>query len=486
MKKKNKIISIAMALSLMGLTACGTEGGTSGGGTSSGGGIVHFDSDGDSSAVQIVLPDYDAKKDELTFLTSAFFSPVVTEASMKEYTDCGLDVMWINGNNVGYGDSELIRKALAEAEKQGVKCLIDATISRSEPVTKSMICNDYGYQKYSSLWAVNAYDEPVTLEGDWVGTAGIDTIAKYIPKFQQIYGKSMPFFVNLNPFPNSERIPDYKKYIQTNIDLILKQTDESSQNWLSADMYPLMYSPYQDSYYLKDVYLYNLQLLADAKKNNPDLAIKTNFFVQSTPFTTQNPAACDREVGYNGLRLQMYSLIAFGYDMASYFTYATPPSSGGETFKAALVDADGKKTERWYATQKLNEEIHSFDHVFLQFSYKGVYAVDGTGDKHYSNGSFEYITMLKQDELGELGDITATADTLVGMGVDENGNGGYTVVNYNDPYYNLSDEVTLTFKHANKAYVYVDGKKEVKTLTNNKLKLELGVGEGVFVIPFTE
>ena len=94
--------------------------------------------------------------------------------------------------------------------------------------------------------------------------------------------------------------------------------------------------------------------------------------------------------------------------------------------------------------------------------------------------------MLDKEELGELDDVTATADTLIGMGVDEKGNGGYTVVNYNDPYYDLSDEVTLTFKNANKAVVYVAGKKEIKSLTDNKLTLKLGVGEGVFVIPFTE
>ena len=58
MKIKNKVTSVAIAFALAGLTACGSDGGTSSGG------IVNFDSGGDSSssAVQIVLPDYDAKK----------------------------------------------------------------------------------------------------------------------------------------------------------------------------------------------------------------------------------------------------------------------------------------------------------------------------------------------------------------------------------------------------------------------------------------
>ena len=434
---------------------------------------------------EIVLPDYDAKKDELTFLTSAFFSPAISEQSVQDYIDCGFDVMWINGNNVGYGNSPVISQALKIAEEKNLKCVIDATISRDRPLTESMIYNNYGYQNYSSLWAVNAYDEPLVKTGDHGNTAGIDEISQYIPKFRSIYGKSMPFFINMNPFPSTTYIkPNYTTYLKENIEKIVSQNDPSAQRWLSCDAYPLVYERQRSIHYLKEEWLFNLQLLANAKMDYPELDINTNFFILSTPHTIQSPASYDREIGYNELRLQMYSLIAFGYNMVSYFTYATPPSGNGETYSPALVDASGNKTERYYDAQRLNAEVHAFDHVFLQFDYKGVYCVEGSQNHYSGNDSFGLLDMLPKGQLGALSDVTATGDTLIGMGVDEKGNGGYTVVNYYDPYYEVEDEVTLTFTGATHAIVYVEGEKQEVELSNNKLTLKLGYGEGVFVIPY--
>ena len=63
------------------------------------------------------------------------------------------------------------------------------------------------------------------------------------------------------------------------------------------------------------------------------------------------------------------------------------------------------------------------------------------------------------------------------------------VVNYNDPQNVKSNNVTMNFNAQygyNKAIVYVGGEKTVKDISYNTLDLQLGAGEGVFVIPFTE
>ena len=62
------------------------------------------------------------------------------------------------------------------------------------------------------------------------------------------------------------------------------------------------------------------------------------------------------------------------------------------------------------------------------------------------------------------------------------------IVNYNETTKNLTDEITLTFDSSkyNKAVCYIGGEKVVKTLDKGKLDLTLGVGEGVFIIPFAE
>ena len=69
---------------------------------------------------------------------------------------------------------------------------------------------------------------------------------------------------------------------------------------------------------------------------------------------------------------------------------------------------------------------------------------------------------------------------------DTVGNAGFMVVNYNDTTYNKTSVVKMTFDNANKALVYVDGVKQVVNLANNVLTLNLGIGEGVFVIPYAE
>lgn len=70
----------------------------------------------------------------------------------------------------------------------------------------------------------------------------------------------------------------------------------------------------------------------------------------------------------------------------------------------------------------------------------------------------------------------------------EDGNDGIMIVNYNETTKNLTDEITLTFDSSkyNKAVCYIGGKKTIVGLIDGKFEIELGVGEGVFVIPYAE
>ncbi len=92
------------------------------------------------------------------------------------------------------------------------------------------------------------------------------------------------------------------------------------------------------------------------------------------------------------------------------------------------------------------------------------------------------------DSIPSLKEVTTSRDTLFGYFNDADGNDGIMAVNYNETSLNLTDEVSLTFDGSkyNKAVCYIGGEKVVKNLNNGKLDLTLGVGEGVFVIPFAE
>ncbi len=89
--------------------------------------------------------------------------------------------------------------------------------------------------------------------------------------------------------------------------------------------------------------------------------------------------------------------------------------------------------------------------------------------------------------IDSLAEVTTSADTLFGYFMDEEENVGFSVVNYNDSSAGLSDTVTLRFNPSygfRNAICYVGGEKKTVSLNGNALELELGVGEGVFVIPY--
>lgn len=88
------------------------------------------------------------------------------------------------------------------------------------------------------------------------------------------------------------------------------------------------------------------------------------------------------------------------------------------------------------------------------------------------------------ESLDKISSVTATQDTLVGQFHDKDGNKGYVVTNFSDPYDELDDKVVLNFKDVNRAIVCRGGERKVYQIENNKLELDLGAGEGAFVIPF--
>lgn len=104
------------------------------------------------------------------------------------------------------------------------------------------------------------------------------------------------------------------------------------------------------------------------------------------------------------------------------------------------------------------------------------------------NASFRLLNRLSVKSVLSLNSVTTSADTLFGYFNDAEGNDGIMVVNYNETSLGLTDDVTLKFDSSryNKAVCYIGGKKNVVGLTNGTLNLELGVGEGVFVIPYAE
>lgn len=194
-----------------------------------------------------------------------------------------------------------------------------------------------------------------------------------------------------------------------------------------------------------------------------------------------------REVTYEDMRWQAYAALAFGARRLGYFTFWQHYNeSQYETFPTAMVVYDEaepcgwRKTATYDAVQKVNAQIHAFDHVFLRFDWRGCRVINRSGD--------ENVAFVKGDwRDGALGDLQATRDTLVGCFENpEDGREGYWLVNAHNPYFYEWNEITARFHGANRATYWRGGREYDVALTDGALSLRLGAGEGVFVIPYME
>ena len=451
-----------------------------------------------SSIQKIILPDYDSKKNEYGIDISGWLIPKnISTADVDWITEAGINIM----HAVAAGDSETLffpeyndeaKAKLNFFRDKGIQIYVN-TCSRDAA----------SFQKISSFGKHDgvigmSYDEPTKAE--------IDEIAKYVDYFNR-NGNGKNMLVNLFPSFASSVKSDFGKwynttqqkyelYLQYYCDNVLSKLT-SGEKWLSADRYLLTYDKNGnkciDSGWLADV-----QSIAKVAKN---YGAKTNFFIQTMPFGATNGVATgakegsrDRVPTYNDIRLQQYALMAFGYDGISLFCYGSPIADGEfASSQYGMIDRNGNKTEIYDAVKQANNELLSFDHVLKQFAWQGVFTCDAgktiTGTSSTSNASFKSIDRISLANVSSLSKVSASADTLCGYFKDAAGNDGIMVVNYNETTENLTDTVELTFDSSkyNAAVCYVGGVKKVFTgLTDGKLSLSLGAGEGIFVIPYAE
>ena len=451
-----------------------------------------------SSIQKIILPDYDAKKNEYGIDISGWLIPKnISTADVDWITDAGINVM----HAVAAGDSETLffpeYNAEAEAKlnffrDKGIQIYVN-TCSRDADSFRKI--SSFG--RHDGVIGMS-YDEPTKAE--------IDEIAKYVDYFNQ-NGNGKNMLVNLFPSFTSSVKSDFGKwynttqqkyelYLQYYCDNVLSKLT-SGEKWLSADRYLLTYDK-NGKKCLDNGWLADVQSVAKVAKN---YGAKTNFFVQTMAYGATNGVASgaqegsrDRVPTYNDIRLQQYALMAFGYDGISLFCYGSP-AAGGEfsLSQTGIIDRNGNKTETYEAVKKANGEILAFDHVLKQFAWQGVFTCDAgktiTGTSTTSNASFKTLDRISLANVSSLSKFSASADTLCGYFKDAAGNDGIMVVNYNETTENLTDTVELTFDSSkyNAAVCHVGGVKKVFTgLTNGKLSLSLGAGEGIFVIPYAE
>ena len=448
--KLNKILSAALAAGMIfSLAACGGDNGNS-------------DKGNNSGMTKIILPDYDLKKDDYELTISGWLIPsTLNESNVKWINESGISTLFAIGAGDGvqsfHSYDEKAEKTLTLLGNNGVKVYVNPGVS-----------DGAAYRKISEFKQSDAVlgicvDEPnksqmtsMAAQVDWwnQNSDGRNFYSNLFPSFAQVVQKEFDGVYS-----------DYLKFYCDNV--LSKLT--SGEKWLSADRYPLTYNENGEKC-LDDNWLFDVQTLAKVAKQYEN--IKTNFFIQTMPYGIDEDGNAsgaiygsrDRVPTYEDVRMQEYALMAFGYDGISCFCYASPLV--GFEFAAsqeAMISRAGEKTDIYESVKKANGELLAFDHVLLQFD-------------------------LSLDSVPSLKEVTTSQDTLFGYFNDEDGNDGIMAVNYNETSLNLTDEIALTFDGSkyNKAVCYIGGEKVIKTLNKGKLNLTLGVGEGVFIIPFAE
>ena len=149
---------------------------------------------------------------------------------------------------------------------------------------------------------------------------------------------------------------------------------------------------------------------------------------------------------------------------------------------------DGEPLALYGFVKETNAEILKFDNVIAAFdTWVGVKTFNGVGME--KNVAFANVEGIELEALtGVANDsVITTKDLVVGEMVDSNGNHGYMLVGYDDPYNGGTTEVRMTFDGASGAIVYRNGERFLTgNLINGVFTTVLNAGEGIFVIPVYE
>ena len=147
-----------------------------------------------------------------------------------------------------------------------------------------------------------------------------------------------------------------------------------------------------------------------------------------------------------------------------------------------MVEMEGKPTETYYKVSEANAAIRAWDHIYMNYEWRGTSAVEGSIDQ---TGLFDCLKYnVEIDETYALKNASSNYDVLVGHFEDEDGRRGYMVTNSTNPHDEQTADVSLTFSSKYQgALVIQNGEEKVVTLQKGELSLEVDATGAAFVIP---
>lgn len=396
----------------------------------------------------------------------------LTDERMTELADAGVNMIlgvWHNPDEASW-TYKLFAESLDRADELGIKVYPKYTGDGSTVPS---------YWNHNAIGGFLVWDEP-----------GIGKFAEIKTICASLEEKtSKPCFANLMPGACSNEAIGISDTTQKNAylnDLYEKEYVEGYINTvggsiLSYDYYAIKTDSDGSNRnitwsYLRDfdIYSYN------AKQNNKELWYTMlsagHDSVDNTKFVV--PDETD-------LRWQSALAMTFGAKGLNHYVY----TSDAADYTTMLDYTTGEKNSVFYAMATVNREIQSWSGTYASYEWQGVSTVGDNilfKNKEQPEKFFNSKVELIKHKIALNGcSMAATAGSaVVGNFKNSDGKYAYMITNAEDPSNGVTTKITITFSDSYfKVKVIRRGIETTVEVSGNSLTLEIGAGEGVFVMP---
>lgn len=412
------------------------------------------------------IPTYaDDKQMELV----AFWSPPSTLEHYQWMADCGFTSVVIDAKYDNILDSQTLMDTLTLCDQVGLTAYPAVGRGQALPASDA-------YAEHPSFGGFYT-DEPLSLSDFSKIQSNIEAMNKRFPDGDYTY---LTTLINDAPTAYNNDFSSFEEYIESYM-----AHGGAEQKAFLYDYYPLCGNAVKST--IGDNWLPSLEAMTEVA-HKYDVQLWS--YIATMSFSSGNR----RRPAEDDLRYQSYVSLAYGAKGLAMFCYMSPggPPYDGE-FKIndwALVNYEDiddistyYRTETWYSMQNVNNELKAFDHVLLSFDWQGVMKCVGS-DASTSAGENNFRNAKNWTKHHDgIKSLKATEDAILGLFQDENGYDGFLLVNFADPGYDRTNDVTLELRGATRALVYAQGQNQIVDLTDGVYSVTLQPGEGQFIIP---
>lgn len=399
-------------------------------------------------------------KNEKEMFIGGYWCPPPTDENYKNAAECGITHMMVN-TYIGREkeDEEYYLIPFALARKYGVKVVMHAMNKGWENIK----CYKDIFLAQDNFEGIVAEDEPNYSRSEF-----------FVKDYQDFKKDcpNKPYYVNLFPYyasPTAQLGCDtYEEYVSSHVEKVVKQFDERHKI-LMCDTYPL-----KNGNKLLEKWLWNIELIKEAGEN---AGAEVYFYTQDEGFW----GGWQQMTTLAELTFQVYVYLAYGVQGLSHYPYLTPP--GSKPHEKGIVAEDGRKSFVFPLAKRANELIKKLDGYILDFTWKGVMAKLGTNNAEGFNENFSHCKNMI-DGYGVLKNFTTQEDAIIGCFENADGYQGYLITNFSAPIAGKPTVITAEFDGCDKAIVFIQGEPIEVDFVDGKLTQTLGLGEGIFVVPY--